>query len=344
MILSLIVRRGGILKQYALCLSMAMLLNAAWAQEAPVTDNTTIQNILVVGQRPGPALWKVSKGEHVLWVFGTYSPLPKDMTWRSQQVENALAQSQELLEPPGSAFQVGWADSFNMLTAAPFLIGIKKNADGAHLQDVVPADVHARWTVLKTKYIGNDKGIEEERPMFAADTLFEKAIRASGMDKGYAIQDRIKELAKNWKIKRTSTALMLPMENARAAARDFKKAHLDDVECFTKTVDRLETDLDAMKVRANAWSMGNIDAIRKLSFPDQKQSCNAAIMDSKWMGNLKDAGNVQQRMKASWLTAAEKSLVNNKSTFAMLPMSELLNPDGLLATLRAKGYQIDEPD
>jgi hypothetical protein len=113
---------------------------------------------------------------------------------------------------------------------------------------------------------------------------------------------------------------------------------------LTKTIDRLETDLDAMKVRANAWSIGNINAIRKLSFPDQKKSCTAAIMDSKWMGNLKDAGNLQQRMQASWLTAAEKSLANNKATFAMLPIADLLNPDGLLATLRAKGYQIDEPD
>jgi hypothetical protein len=333
-----------ILKQHAALLSLAMLSTFAWPQEGPATEDGAVQNILVVGQRPGPALWKVSKGDHVLWVFGTYSPLPKNMTWRSQQVENALAQSQELLSPPGTAFSVGWANSFNLLTAAPFLIGIKKNADGAHLQDVVPADVYTRWSALKARYIGNDQGIEEERPIFAADTLFDKALGASGMDKGYAIQRRIEELAKNWKIKRTSTTLPLPMENPRQAVRDFKKTQLEDVECFTKTVDRLETDLEAMKVRANAWSSGNIDAIRKLRFPDQKQSCNAAILNSKWIGNLKDGSNLGQRIKASWLAAAETALGNNKATFAMLPMSELLNPDGLVASLRARGYQVDEPD
>lgn len=344
MIFLFIVIRGGNLKQYALCLSVAILSNCAWAQEMSAVDDAPLQNILVVGQRPGPALWKVSKGDHVMWVFGTYSPLPKNMTWRSQQVENALAQSQELLEPPGSSFQVGWANSFNILTAAPFLVGIKKNADGAHLQDVVPAEVYTRWSLLKTKYIGDDKGIEEERPMFAADRLFDRALYVNGMDKGYAIQESVGKLASNWKIKRTSTAVILPMENPREAVRGFKKAHLEDVECFTKTVDRLETDLDAMKIRANAWSLGNIDAIRKLHFPDQKQSCNAAIMNSQWMSNIKGAGDLQQRMKASWLTAAETSLASNRATFAMLPMAELLNADGLLASLRAKGYQIDEPD
>jgi hypothetical protein len=49
-------------------------------------------------------------------------------------------------------------------------------------------------------------------------------------------------------------------------------------------------------------------------------------------------------VKASWLAAAETALGTNKSTFAMLSMSELLNPDGLVASLRAKGYQVDEPD
>ena len=332
------------MKQHAVMVSVMMLSTAVGAQDAPPAASAPVQNILVVGQRPGPALWKVSKGDHVMWVFGTYAPLPKNLTWRSQEVENALAQSQELLMQPGSAFSVGWANSFNMLTAAPFLIGIKKNADGAHLRDVVPADVYTRWATLKTRYIGNDQGIEDERPMFAADTLFAKAIGANGMDNGAAIQGRIEELAKNWKIKRTDTTLKIPMENPRGAVRDFKNAHLEDVECFTTTIDRLDRDIDAMKVRANAWSLGNIDAIRKLRFPDQKQSCNAAILDSKWMGGIKGAADVRQRVKAAWLASAEKSLDANKATFAMLPMSDLLNPDGLVATLRSKGYQVDEPE
>lgn len=332
------------MKQLAALVSVVILSNTAGAQEAPSPEPSAVQQILVAGQRPGPALWKISRGDHVMWVFGTYSPLPKNMTWRSQEVENALAQSQELLMPPGSAFSVGWANSFNILTAAPFLIGIKKNTDGAHLQDVVPADVYGRWSVLKSKYIGNDKGIEEERPMFAADSLFTKAIAVNGMDKGYAIQGSVEALAKNWKIKTTSTTLEVPMENPREAVREFKKAHLEDVECFTKTIDRLESDLDAMKVRANAWSLGDIAAIRKLNFPDQKQSCNAAILDSKWIGGLKGAADLRQRVRTSWLAAAERSLAANKTTFAILPMSDLLNADGLVAAMQAKGYQIDVPD
>jgi len=44
-----------------------------------------------------------------------------------------------------------------------------------------------------------------------------------------------------------------------------------------------------------------------------------------------------------WLTAAARALATNNSTVAVVSMSELLAPDGYLAALRAKGYEIIEP-
>jgi hypothetical protein len=332
------------LKQLATLLSVVILSNAALAQEALDPDAAPVQNILVVGQRPGPALWKVSKDEHILWIFGSYSPLPKQMEWRSQQVETVLANSQELLGTPGTVISVGWSNSLNMITALPFLAGVKKNADGGRLQDQVPAAVYARWTVLKQKYIGNDAGIEEERPMFAAQTLSSRALVVAGMNGGQAVVSRIYELGKNWKIPITTTSVSVPLENPRETLRDFKRSKLDDVACFTQTIDRFEKDLDTMRRRANAWSMGDLPTMRKLDFPDEKIACNAAVVDSKWLNNVKGAADMRKQVKAAWIAAAEKSLATNRSTLAVLSMSELTSPDGMLAVLRARGYQIEEPE
>jgi len=67
---------------------------AAATTAAPTTEagEPLPQTILVSGQRPGPGLWKVSKGDHVMWVFGTYGPLPKGMEWRSKDAERKIAQ------------------------------------------------------------------------------------------------------------------------------------------------------------------------------------------------------------------------------------------------------------
>ena len=326
----------------AMLLAAAALATPAWAQPSP--EPATVPSILVVGQRPGPALWKVSKGDHVLWIFASYTPLPKQMDWRSQQLETVLANSQELLGTPGTVISVGWGSSLNMITALPFLAGAKKNVDGARLQDQVPADVYARWTVLKQKYIGNDAGIEEERPVFAAETLSAKARAAIGMDGGSAVTKRIYELGKNWKIPITETSVKVPLENPRETLRDFKKSRLDDVACFTQTIDRLEEDLDMLRRRADAWAMGDIPMLRKLDVPDEKIACNAVFVDSKWMSGVKGGADLRPRVKAAWLAAADKSLAANRSTLAVLSMSELTSTDGMLAALRAKGYQIDEPE
>jgi hypothetical protein len=47
--------------------------------------------VVVSGVQPGPGLWKVSKGDHVMWVLGTLSPLPRDMQWQAQEVEQVIA-------------------------------------------------------------------------------------------------------------------------------------------------------------------------------------------------------------------------------------------------------------
>jgi hypothetical protein len=44
------------------------------------------------------------------------------------------------------------------------------------------------------------------------------------------------------------------------------------------------------------------------------------------------------------LTAAKRTLKNNQLTMAVVPMSELFAPDGYLATLRAEGLEIAEPE
>jgi hypothetical protein len=44
------------------------------------------------------------------------------------------------------------------------------------------------------------------------------------------------------------------------------------------------------------------------------------------------------------VATAEKSLGANASTFAILPLRDILAPTGLVAALRAKGYQVDAPE
>jgi uncharacterized protein YbaP (TraB family) len=326
----------------ALCL--ALLASPAWSQQAdetPADAEAPTEQILLVGQRPGPGLWKVSKDDHVMWVFGTYSPLPEKMDWRSQQVEAILAQSQEYLAPPVARAKVGF---FRGLTLLPNLIGLKKNPDGATLHDVLPADVYARWQPLKAKYLGDNDDIERERPIFAAQTLFSAGLKQAGLSKGYEVTRKIDGIVKQRKIKVTETGIKLEMDDPSKMMKEFKKSPLADAACFSKTLARLEGDIDAMRVRANAWAKGDLEAIQKLSYADQESECGDAMLNAEVVKSRPGFQNIKERVLAAWLASAEKAIAANSTTFATLQLADILGPDSYLSALKAKGYQVDSPD
>ncbi|HEY5808702.1 MAG TPA: TraB/GumN family protein, partial [Povalibacter sp.] len=134
----------------------------------------TFEEVLVTGEQPGPGLWKVSRGEHTLWILGTYTPLPKKFKWRSKGVEALIAESQELLTS-GSVDADANIGFFKALTLLPAALAVRKNPDGKTLQEVLPSEVYAKWLEVNKKYIGNDRGIEKFRPLFAALELTREA-------------------------------------------------------------------------------------------------------------------------------------------------------------------------
>jgi hypothetical protein len=314
---------------------------APTAQPAAVEDADAVPATVVVeGRRPGPGVWKVSKGDHVMWVFGLYSPLPQKMEWDAARVERLVGKSQEVLSLPGARMEVGF---FRGLTLLPTAIGIDKNPDGATLHDVLPADVYARWQVLKDKYIGENDGIERQRPIIVAERLLGAGISKNGLTKNTGVPEQIEKTAKRDKVKITSTTLGVEVENPRALMKEFKKSQVDDVACFTKTIERLEGDIDAMRVRANAWANGNIAEISSLDYGERDKACSDALFNSEFARNSPALQHLPERIRANWMKAAEKALADNMATFALLPMKDVIGPDNYLADLEAKGYTVESP-
>lgn len=332
----------------------ALLCVAApsWAQAAGdvpgnaaalITDQDVVdmESMVVTGVQPGPGMWKVSKGDHVLWILGTLRPLPNDITWLSRDVDAVLDQSQQVLEAPNVTVdaKIGIVRGLLLLPSA---MKAGKNPDDAGLREVLPADLYARWAVLKQKYIGRDKGIEKKRPIVAANELYEKAIRKSGLGRKPVISPVIDAALKRRKLKPTPTSVKIVIEDPKAAIRDFGEGGINDTDCFRKTLSRLENDLPLMVERANAWAAGDIEALRRLPYDDQQAACFTAFTQSSAV-RKRGWDDLPQRLEATWLAAAESALGRNQVTFATLPISELLKPEGYLAKLRAKGYLVEEP-
>ncbi len=310
--------------------------------ETPISaDAVDLGTIVVGGRQPGPGLWKVRKGEHVLWILGTQSPLPKRMQWDSANVQRRIVESQQVLLSPSLSVKsdMGFLRS---LTLIPSALRARKNPDEKTLQDIVSPVQYARWLVLKKRYIGSDRGVEEWRPVFAALELYSKAIAKSGMTLDALADDMVRKTAKKHDIPMLSPKVEIKIEDPKAALKAFARQPLEDMDCFTRTLDRIESDLGTMAARANAWAEGDTESLRDLPFRNQFVACSNAITGNEIARKLGIA-DVQQRIEIAWMTAAEGALAKNASSFAILPVGQMLREDGFLAKLAAKGYVIEEP-
>lgn len=308
-------------------------------------DDPSLQSldaIVVSGRQPGPGLWKVTRGDRTLWILGTLTPLPKRMDWDSATVQRRIVESQELLLPPRMTLDadVGF---FKGLMLLPTVLKARRNPDGKTLRELVSAEQYARWSVLKQRYIGGDKDIEEWRPLFAALELYTKAISRSGLTQDSDVVETVTKIARRNDVKTTDPKLVIKIQNPKALLKEFQRETLDDTVCFERTLARIEGDLGVMTQRANAWAQGDIEGMRNLQARNtQWSACNAAMTGNAVARRI-GMTDIEARVQRQWMEAVETAMSRNKSTFAVLPVAQLIAPDGYLADLVARGYMVEEP-
>jgi len=313
------------------------------AEDTEAGAITDVDVVLVSGQYSGPGLWKVSNGEHALWILGTISPVPRKMEWYSPQAETVLARTQEIIGPPRTGGTVGVGSAFKIAFAMPTILRARRNPDGKTLQDVLPQELYARWQVLKPLYLGDDKSVEQWRPFLAAGTLYQGALKRSGLAAGTGVGNRISEIAKKHKIKWTSTTIVTAIKDPKKLAKSLARADIDDVQCFRSVLDRLELDVANAAERANAWATGDMEALTRLSDRGNVLPCYEALANTEAARSV-GMDDAMERSEALWLKSAEAALVANHTSFATLPVAELLEADGLLARLQARGYTVVVPE
>ena len=299
------------------------------------------ETVVVSGALPGPGLWKVRRNGHTLYVLATVSPLPRRMEWESAGVESVVARSGQVLLPPSFTLDAD-VGVFRGLMLLPSLLKARRNPDGRRLQEVVPADLYARWSPLKQHYIGRDGGVERWRPIFAAQELYEAAMRRSGLTLDHVVDKEVRRMAKRHDVPLRGVNFKLHVEDPKSAIREFQDTALADTDCFARTLARIETDLEAMRRRANAWATGDTASLLALPVDSQYGACIEAVTGSALARRL-GVTDLGPRLETMWLDAAEEALARDAVSLAMLPLAMVTSPKGYLARLKERGYEVEAP-
>jgi uncharacterized protein YbaP (TraB family) len=319
-------------------LLLSLAASAARAQDAPAlgpdANAEPIEEIIVLGERPGPQLWKVTHGDHTLWLLGLLQPLPKRMTWTSGAVEEVLDEAQEVIAAGGAvSARVGLIGGIKLYRQWRAL---QVNPDDATLAQVLPAPLYARFDALRRKYAPRDGRLDELRPIFAAGRLFEAAVDRVGLTVDNDVHARVIKLAKkrDLEIRQVKITLEDPSKTLGALG---EIPLAEQIACLETAIARLETDVGAMRDRAKAWADGDMEAFRAVPYANERAACWQAL------GSSPEIQPLIERAQSEWLGFADAALANSRVSLAMDSLDRILAEDGTLAKLRAKGYEVRGP-
>ncbi len=291
--------------------------------------DTMLEEVIVTGERTGPGLWHVFGPGADLWILGSVSPLPKDMTWRSAEIERRVAGARSVMVT--RHFEVGIVRALWLLLTQRdlFMVG-----GGRRLKDVMPADLYARFSAQRAKYTDDAAKWERFRPLIATAFLQQAALRRVGLSARLDIGDEVRSLARAHDVP-VDEIKIAGLKDVLEALRTLRPAVED--ACVAAGLATVETGLPRLVERARAWATGDVERMQSLPEPPEVNGCRDAV------GADAGAGDLLALIRRTMLDAMTRHLQAGGTTVAVVNIDLLLEPKGVLDTLRARGYRVEAP-
>jgi uncharacterized protein YbaP (TraB family) len=308
----------------------AILLAGLCAQAGGAGQaSPALDEIVVTAERTGPGMWHVHRGDANVWRLGSISPLPRDITWRSKQVESVLeSTSQVLVQKP---IEISVPRILWMLIADRKFLMV---SGGKRLKDVLPPDLHARFAAQRSKVGADADKWERYRPIIAAAFLQQAAFHQVNLSMRLDLGAALRILAKKHGV-RVEEVKVAGVSDMLEALKTMPAA--TERTCVEASLSTLESGLPRLVERAQAWASGNVERIESMPELKDVNACRNAL----------DAGrgavDVIGRIRQTWRESIERYLRSAGTTIAVVNLDLLLERGGLLDQLRAEGYEIDAP-
>ncbi len=304
----------------------AALVSAAAALSSPSPAQSLVGDRvpeIVVRASPGPALWRVTKGRSELVILGSVEPTPADRTWNAVRVDEALQGARTLLLSPGSTPGFAWADNFH-----DWERHLLQEPDGRTLGQELGSDIMGRLSQIAMADGQPLARYSIYRPGPAGMVLLQDSWPARQLT-GAAVDAAVVAMAqaKHVKILKVDEGGSLPLIDAMP---DMSKAQ--HLACAEESLERFDWESANVESVYRAWEDGDVGTLRRNYRP--LQLCKDSI-----------PGGARRRAqaKAIWIKALEGALNVPGRTVALMDISDLLAPDGILAALQVQGAMVVQP-
>jgi hypothetical protein len=287
-------------------------------------ESVVVQELEVIGRRPGPALWTVKRGQATVIVMGGLSPLPHSLAWDAGRLERNMQGADVVLLPPTG--RIGLFDAAYILLHT----GDLKLGGGRKLHDVLSPDQRRRFDAIVAQAKSDPKRYEGLKPAIAAFVLDGDFIKAAGLSTAKP-GSTVKRLADAHHI-RTKAEGGIPVVDVFRAV-----AHMDEPAnraCFDAVMSETEWVAAKGRLVADAWSTGDLHTVKALGRPEGMERCVAGAPGLQ---------GFVEKLTRDATASLDQALNRGGKTIAVVDLQLLLRPNGVLDRLRGGGAEITVP-
>jgi hypothetical protein len=288
-------------------------------------ESAVVQELEVVGRRPGPALWRVTRGDSEVVILGGLSPLPHSLQWDAVRVQRALQASTVLFLPP-SQVRVGLFDA-----AAMFLRqGALKPARGVDMEVMLSPDLRARFDRIRDSNHLDPKRYQHWKPAIAGLLLLGDYRRVAGLSEDKP-GTTVAKLARADRIQVRVVGDLKAKPLFDAAA---KMSDAQNQVCLAAALDDVEHEMSHARSAASAWASGDLKGVR--------DNASASLLDGCLL-QLSSVQNLVEQGTREAVRTINAALDRPGRSVAVIDLTFLLRRDGVLDRLKAAGDQVIVP-
>jgi uncharacterized protein YbaP (TraB family) len=279
---------------------------------------------VVVHANPGPPIWRVTKGEASVYLFGIADPMPADLAWNTAGIADALKGARQLLSRERAS--VGLAEGLWFLTWHSNSIYLPGDTP---MESTLPADLRARFAGVRAS-------IRRDADRYAALRAPLAALRLEGDVLQTQKLTREEPAATIEKIARKLGVPSRPIAEYEALPLLRKLDTMSKAQNEACARDALD-DIDALKAHAapaaKAWAGGDLEAMKAAYSEERFLSCIQAVPG---------AADLFARAVRDTLAAVHEALAKPGKTVIVVAAPTILKRGGLIDKLLAEGLKVEQ--
>lgn len=305
----------------AVLVAMALPMTSARAQTSEPAASQ-LDDVVILARRSGAPMWTVTRGDSTLILVGAITGIPRDLSWRPDDLEAAAARSDLILMP-----QVGQASFSDIFRVIWRIRTIARMPNGQTSADYLTPDWQARLEAVMADE-RNEDWRTKSLLILGFDLMQDKAgySRRRGGDDA---MDVIRRAARRARVQTRPVGTVRGDELIDSLITAPQTAH---VACVEAAIAAAELGPDAARDRAEDW--------RALRVADVVASPIDKALNQCWpWGDPEIAPQLRQQ----WAAAIETAMISPGVTMGVAPIRLLAEEGGVLDALEAGGFEVVGP-